>query len=347
MSKTPKRRGSPWFAFYPDDFDAGTRTMSLAARGAYLSLLSHQFTKGAVPNDDRIICRIIGAFPEEWEEIKEEVRAKFEEVDGELINFRMERERIEREGIRSKRIEAAKAAHGSKWERKLEDPDEDGLSAAQKRSRRLSIARSIATHTEEEWRGLLVFCGKCVKCKNPSDRLVKDHIQPIYQGGSDGIENLQPLCPGCNSSKGADSTDYRPNGWQNCCEAVAKRLAKRLASSSSSPSNSNKERDTARGAPCTIEQAKQSAANSMIPADLAEEWWHSRASTFWEKSDHSQRIIPITEANWQSDLAQWCRQVKDSRNKLNGNGNRPHSNGSKRPDRNIGTTNDPSEYAGL
>ena len=75
------------------------------------------------------------------------------------------------------------------------------------------------------------------------------------------------------------------------------------------------ERDTARGAPCTIEQAKQSAANAMIPAELAEEWWHSRASMFWEKSDHSQRIIQITESNWQSDLVQWCRTLQASRTK--------------------------------
>ena len=77
-----------------------------------------------------------------------------------------------------------------------------------KRSERLTEARKKATHTKDEWEGMRLFFGECVKCGNKED-LVKDHITPIYQGGSDGLDNLQPLCRKCNASKGADSTDYR------------------------------------------------------------------------------------------------------------------------------------------
>jgi len=110
----PKRKRSPWFAFYPDDFDSGTRAMTLAGRGAYLSLLCYQFSNGTIPKDERTICRIIGAFPDEWAEIRSEVLAKFEALeDGSWINRRMEKEREERDGIRVKRIEAVQKRWGN------------------------------------------------------------------------------------------------------------------------------------------------------------------------------------------------------------------------------------------
>ena len=94
--------------------------------------------------------------------------------------------------------------------------------SSQVRSRRLAEARKKGRHTALEWEVMVQICGsECVKCSS-TDHLVKDHIVPIYQGGSDGIENLQPLCHSCNSSKGPMSEDLRPDGWQerlrNACE---------------------------------------------------------------------------------------------------------------------------------
>jgi 5-methylcytosine-specific restriction endonuclease McrA len=97
------------------------------------------------------------------------------------------------------------------------------ISNKQKRSLRLAAAREKGTHSKEEWEALKVVCGfVCVSCKGESGliNIEKDHIVPIYQGGSDAIDNLQPSCAKCNSSKGSDCTDYRPADWRDRLNAL-------------------------------------------------------------------------------------------------------------------------------
>ncbi len=87
---------------------------------------------------------------------------------------------------------------------------------AAKRKARLESARALGTHTLREWFRLVVFCDcRCVKCGSEDD-IHKDHIRPIAHGGSDAIENLQPLCRACNCGKslGDGFVDYRPEGWR-------------------------------------------------------------------------------------------------------------------------------------
>lgn len=220
----PKRKRSPWFAFYPDDYIAGTRCLSLAAKGAFVDLLSYQFSNGSIPSDEKVLCRIVGASSKEWRSIRGEVLPKFED-DGEggMINRRMEKEREEREGIRIARVAAASKGKEKRWQGTPQYPDEEGLTNSQRRSRRLANARLIARHSEAEWEALRDFCAGCVRC-GIDGHLVKDHITPIYQGGSDGIDNVQPLCPSCNSSKGPETTDHRPHGWQEHLKRLANML---------------------------------------------------------------------------------------------------------------------------
>lgn len=86
----------------------------------------------------------------------------------------------------------------------------------QLRRERMAAARAKGQHTLEQWIALVLACGeRCVRCGHQfggTEHPEKDHITPLYQGGSDGIENLQPLCRRCNASKGPEAIDYRPAG---------------------------------------------------------------------------------------------------------------------------------------
>ena len=72
--------------------------------------------------------------------------------------------------------------------------------------RRSSLKRDgiSGSHIWGEWQILKAqydfTCPSCGK-REPEIKLTEDHIIPVSRGGSDNIENIQPLCLSCNMRK--------------------------------------------------------------------------------------------------------------------------------------------------
>lgn len=78
--------------------------------------------------------------------------------------------------------------------------------------RKLRVARLKqvgGSHTKAEWELLQAqYNWTCPCCKKQGIKLTRDHIIPVVKGGSDNIENIQPLCGSCNSRKQVKIVKY-------------------------------------------------------------------------------------------------------------------------------------------
>ncbi len=93
---------------------------------------------------------------------------------------------------------------------------------------RVRMQRTVSKHncrwdvskgrfTVAEWKGLLTSVNDtCLRCGKHASatkegHLTIDHVRPVAIGGSNRIENIQPLCRSCNAKKGQRYRDYRGN----------------------------------------------------------------------------------------------------------------------------------------
>ena len=123
-------------------------------------------------------------------------------------NRPIEQRRITTKKTKAKRSEyyAEDARKRSRKWRK-ENPE---LNQENKRIHRARKVGNGGRHTQNQW---LELCAKfefrCVCCFRIT-YLTRDHVIPLLMGGTDNIENIQPLCRSCNSRKGArNCIDYR------------------------------------------------------------------------------------------------------------------------------------------
>ena len=78
--------------------------------------------------------------------------------------------------------------------------------------KRKALEHSGGEFSAIQWKELCErFYYKCVSC-GESKPLTVDHIVPLSKGGTNDIENIQPLCLSCNSRKHTNTIDFRNSG---------------------------------------------------------------------------------------------------------------------------------------
>ena len=77
-----------------------------------------------------------------------------------------------------------------------------------KHRRRVMERTAIGHFNDEEWRKLTSDCGNVCACCKQEKTLTVDHIVPLSKGGTNKIENIQPLCLSCNSRKHDKTINY-------------------------------------------------------------------------------------------------------------------------------------------
>lgn len=77
--------------------------------------------------------------------------------------------------------------------------------------RRDRVRNAVGSYTDGEWELLKIqygFTCPCCHQAEPTIKLTRDHIIPLSRGGSNFIENIQPLCKKCNVKKFTKTIKY-------------------------------------------------------------------------------------------------------------------------------------------
>jgi uncharacterized protein YdaU (DUF1376 family) len=107
---------SPAFSFYAKDFLVGTATLSLAERGAYITLLCFQWDHGGIPDDPQQRARLLNSTVKQAEALWERLRPKFQQDDdGTWRNARMESERMKQVARRDALAMSGAKGAQSRW----------------------------------------------------------------------------------------------------------------------------------------------------------------------------------------------------------------------------------------
>jgi len=120
----------PWVRFFPSDWLAGTRGMSAAETGIYITLVASMYERGEpIPEDHARLARLCGASNSTFKSALETLvsEGKIMRVEGGLWNDRVEKESV----YRSEKSEVGKQAANARWQKSERKQSSNNASAMQ------------------------------------------------------------------------------------------------------------------------------------------------------------------------------------------------------------------------
>ena len=107
---------APAFQFYPKDWltDPDVVCMSMAQKGAYITLICYCWREDKLPNNPDYIRKLLGNVPK-WKTLWNGIKHKFEVQGDYLVHPRLEKEKIKQEEYRRKKSIAGKIGMEKRW----------------------------------------------------------------------------------------------------------------------------------------------------------------------------------------------------------------------------------------
>jgi hypothetical protein len=157
---------------------------------------------------------------------RENNREQLRERSREWANAHPDRRRVATEKYRALHPEKDRERKSNWYFRNKENETErikqwrernPGKGREWKQARRARLVGAGGKISASEWSELCnKYKNRCLCCGRGGVKLALDHIVPLSAGGTNTIDNAQPLCKSCNSKKGRRTIDYRPDGLK--CE---------------------------------------------------------------------------------------------------------------------------------
>ena len=128
---------------------------------------------------------------------------------------------------RNRKWRAANPEKASEENRKWKAANPEKCCAASHK-RRCRIAGNGGIHTAEQFKALCAHFGNRCVCCGRLRKLAADHVISLKMSATlmlplgflNDIDNLQPLCQGCNSKKHSQWVDYRTSPHADCIAAA-------------------------------------------------------------------------------------------------------------------------------